>query len=299
MPAHIRRRRARLAVALVLLTAITIGAVGWWLGSGRWTTVPQLAGREQATAIDLLQEAGLDPDCCEEQFSEDVADGVVISAEPQGGEAIRGTDVRLVVSKGRERFEAPPDLVGQPLDAVRVALEDVPVSIRELQDYDDKIPVGHVTGFEPEAGTELKRGEELVVYVSRGHPPVPVPAVVGLSPEQATTNLETLGFTVERTEGRSADVDAGEVMAVNPAAGQQAAYRSTVTLQVSAGLPQVQVPDVVGRSQPEAAALLQQAGLQVQVSQFFGDRVFRQSPAAGQTVDIGTPVTILVTFERD
>ncbi|WP_041241531.1 Stk1 family PASTA domain-containing Ser/Thr kinase [Geodermatophilus obscurus] len=299
VPAHIRRRRARLAVALVLLTAITIGAVGWWLGSGRWTTVPQLTGREQATAIDLLQEAGLDPDCCEEQFSEDVPDGVVISAQPEGGEAIRGTDVRLVVSKGPERFEAPPDLVGQPLDAVRAALENVPVATREVQDYDDDIPVGHVTGFKPEAGTELKRDEELVVYVSRGHAPVPVPAVVGLSPEQATANLDTLGFTVERSEGRSADVDPGEVMAVSPAAGQQAPYRSTVTLQVSAGLPQVQVPDVVGRSQQEAAALLQQAGLQVQVNQFFGDRVIRQSPAAGQTVDIGTSVTILLSFGQD
>jgi eukaryotic-like serine/threonine-protein kinase len=299
VPPHIRRRRARLAVALVLLTAITIGAVGWWLGSGRWTTVPQLAGREQATAIDLLQEAGLDPDCCEEQFSEDVAEGVVISAEPEGGEVIRGTDVRLVVSKGPERFEAEPALVGRPVEEVRAALKDVPVSTREVQDYDNETPVGHVTGFEPEAGTELKRDEELVVYVSRGHEPVAVPAVVGLSPEEATANLEELGFTVERTEGRSADVDPGEVMAVDPAAGEQAPYESTITLQVSAGLPQVQVPDVVGRSQQEATALLQQAGLKVQVSQFYGDRVFRQSPAAGQTVDIGTPVTILVTFGQD
>ena len=88
-------------------------------------------------------------------------------------------------------------------------------------------------------------------------------------------------------------------MAVDPAAGQQAPHRSTVTLQVSAGLPQVQVPDVVGRSQQEAAALLQQAGLQVQVNQFFGDRVIRQSPAAGQTVDIGTSVTILLSFGQD
>jgi eukaryotic-like serine/threonine-protein kinase len=299
VPAHIRRRRARLAVALVLLTAITIGAVGWWLGSGRWTTVPQLAGKEQAAAIDLLQEAGLDPDCCDEQFSEDVPDGVVISAEPSGGEAIRGTDVRLVVSKGPERFEAGPELVGLPVEEVRTKLDGVPVAITEMQDYDNEVPVGHVTGFDPEAGTELKRGEELVVYVSRGHEPVTVPAVVGLSPEEATANLEALGFAGERTEGRSADVDPGEVMAVTPASGQQAPYESTVTLQVSMGLPQVQVPDVVGRSQAEATALLRQAGLQVQVSQFFGDRVFRQSPAAGQTVDIGTPVTILVTFGQD
>jgi serine/threonine-protein kinase len=299
VPAHIRRRRARFALALVLLTAITIGAVGWWLGSGRWTTVPQLTGTEQAAAIDLLQEAGLTPDCCQEQFSEDVAEGVVISAEPDGGEAIRGTDVRLVVSKGPERFEADPAWVGLAVEEVRAALEDLPVVPQEVQDYDNDIPVGHVTGFDPKAGTELKRDQELVVYVSRGHEPVAVPAVVGLSPEQATANLSTLGFTVERTEGRSADVDPGEVMAVTPAAGQQAPHRSTVTLQVSAGLPQVQVPDVVGRSQQEAAALLQQAGLQVQVNQFFGDRVIRQSPAAGQTVDIGTSVTILLSFGQD
>src|SRR3712207_8928988 len=40
-------------------------------------------------------------------------------------------------------------------------------SVREVQDYDNDVPVGHVTGFKPEAGTALKRGEELVVYVSR------------------------------------------------------------------------------------------------------------------------------------
>ncbi|WP_176832651.1 Stk1 family PASTA domain-containing Ser/Thr kinase [Geodermatophilus sp. DSM 45219] len=299
VPPHIRRRRARLALALVLLTAITIGAVGWWLGSGRWTAVPQLAGSEQAAAIDLLQEAGLDPDCCEEQWSEDVPEGVVIAADPAGGEVIRGTDVRLVVSKGPERFEVEPELVGQPLDAVRAELDDVPVVLTEVQDYDNDVPVGHVTGFDPDPGTELKREQELTVYVSRGHEPVAVPAVVGLSPEEATANLEALGFTVERTEGRSADVDPGEVMAVTPGAGEQAPYDSTVTLQVSAGLPQVQVPDVVGRSQAEASTVLQQAGLQVQVSQFFGDKVFRQSPAAGETVEIGTPVTILVTFGQD
>jgi eukaryotic-like serine/threonine-protein kinase len=299
VPPHIRRRRARLAVALVLLTAVTIGAVGWWLGSGRWTTVPQLVGREQAAAVDLLQEAGLDPDCCEEQFSEEVAEGVVISAEPDGGELIRGSDVRLVVSRGPERFEADPAWVGEPLDAVLASLENVPVGTREVQDYDNDVPVGHVTGFDPDPGTELKRGQELVVYVSRGHEPVAVPAVVGLSPEEATANLEALEFTVERTEGRSADVAPGEVMAVSPTAGQQAPHKSTVTLQVSVGLPQVQVPDVVGRTQAEATSLLQQAGLKVQVSEFFGERVLRQSPAAGQTVEIGTPVTILVSFGQD
>ncbi|WNV77308.1 Stk1 family PASTA domain-containing Ser/Thr kinase [Geodermatophilus sp. DSM 44513] len=299
VPRRVRRRRARLAVAVVLLTAVTIGAVGWWLGSGRWTTVPQLAGREQAAAIDLLQEAGLRPDCCEERFSEDVAEGVVISADPSGGELVRGSDVRLVVSSGPERFEADPAWVGQPVEAVRTALQGLPVVPREVQDYDNDVPVGHVTGFDPAPGTELKRDQVLTVFVSRGHAPVTVPAVVGLTPEQATANLADLEFVVQRSEGRSADVAPGQVMAVAPAAGQQAAYRSAVTIQVSAGPPQVQVPEVVGRTQTEATALLRQAGLEVQVSEFFGERVLRQSPAAGETVDVGSPVTILVSFGQD
>ena len=61
VPQHIRRRRARLAVALVMLLAITIGAIGWWLGSGRWTDVPDLVGKSREAAVDLLQESGLDP----------------------------------------------------------------------------------------------------------------------------------------------------------------------------------------------------------------------------------------------
>jgi eukaryotic-like serine/threonine-protein kinase len=294
----VRRRRARFAVAIVLLLAITIGAVGWWLGSGRWTQVPDLVGTEQAAAIDLLQEAGLDPDCCEEQFSEDVAEGVVISADPAGGEAIRGTDVRLVVSKGPERFVVDPAMVGRPLEEVEAEIAaTIPVQVTVTQDYDNEIEVGRVTGFEPDAGTQLQRDQPLTIFVSRGHEPVAVPDVVSLSPEAATANLETLGFTVARSEGRSSAVDPGEVMAVTPGAGEVVAYRSTVTIQVSVGVPQVTVPDVTGRSEEEAVAVLQRAGLTAQVQTFItGDRVYRQRPGAGEVVDEGTTVNLLLSF---
>ena len=78
VPQHIRRRRARFAFAIVLLLAITIGAVGWWLGSGRWTNVPELLGKQQDVAINLVQQAGLDADCCTQQWSEKVPAGQVI-----------------------------------------------------------------------------------------------------------------------------------------------------------------------------------------------------------------------------
>ncbi|WP_091321765.1 Stk1 family PASTA domain-containing Ser/Thr kinase [Geodermatophilus ruber] len=299
VPQHIRRRRARLAVAIVLLLAVTIGAVGWWLGSGRWTAVPDLVGKDQEAAIGLLQEAGLDPDCCDEEFSEEVAEGVVIAAEPEAGEAIRGTDVRLTVSKGPERFTVDPASIGRPQEEVLAGIEGViPVLVEVVQDYDDDIPVGHVTGFDPEAGTQLRRDQPLRVFVSRGPAPVAVPDVVGLSPEAATTNLQNLGFVVARAEGRSSAVDTGEVMAVDPGpAAGPVAFGSTVTITVSVGVPQVTVPDVTGRSEAEAVAALQGAGLRADVQTFItGDRVYRQRPAAGEVVDEGTTVNLLLSF---
>jgi beta-lactam-binding protein with PASTA domain len=97
-------------------------------------------------------------------------------------------------------------------------------------------------------------------------------------------------------DGRSADVDKGEVMAVTPAPGQQAGYKSTVSIQISAGVPLVQVPDVVGMNEAEATAALKAVGLQVESTRFFGDRVFRQSVSPGETVEQGTKITILLTF---
>ena len=298
-PPHIRRRRARLAMAVVVLLAVTIGAIGWWLGSGRYTQVPSLAGQEQAAAIDLLQEAGLDPDCCQQQFSESVADGVVISATPSGGQVIRGTDVRLVVSKGPERFVVPAALGGGKGPAVTKRLQEtVPLQIATAERHHDEVPAGTVIGFDPPAGTPLKRGQVVTVVVSLGRAPVAIPDVAGLRLPAATANLEGLGFVVQRgPDGRSADVAKGEVMAVapGPRAGAQP-YGSTVTLTVSAGLPQVKVPDVTGMTQAEATAALQNAGLEIEVTEFFGDQVQRQSPPPGETVEIRTTVKVLTSF---
>ncbi len=299
VPQHIRRRRARFAVALVLLLAITIGAVGWWLGSGRWTDVPDLVGKSREAAVDLLQDAGLDPDPVVEQFSETVPAGTVISIDPAaGGEAIRGTDVELVVSKGPERYVVAPELVSRPADEVEAELqESTPVQITRTEVFDDAVPVGMVTGFDPPAGTKLTRDQVVTMLVSKGHAPVAVPDVTGQTPEQATANLEERGFEVVRgDDGRSADVDKGEVMAVAPGPGEKAPYRSTVTIRVSVGVPLVEVPDVVGLNEADATAKLREVGLKVESTRFFGDRVFRQSVSPGETVEQGTKVTILLTF---
>jgi serine/threonine-protein kinase len=300
VPQHIRRRRARFAFAIVLLLAITIGAVGWWLGSGRWTDVPELLGKPQDAAINLVQGAGLEADCCTRQWSEKVPAGQIIATDPPAGAAIRGSNVRLVVSRGPERFRVDPALVNQPEDVVTAKLQETLPSIQftSEQRYANDVKAGLVIGFVPQAGTDLKRGQVVTVLVSKGHEPVAVPDVTGQQPDQATQNLQKLGFVVTRAaDGRSADVPVGAVMATAPAASAGAVpYGSTVQIQVSVGVPQVAVPDVTGKSAAEATAILTQAGLKVEATTFFGDSVRRQTPAAGKVVDQGTTVRILVSF---
>src|SRR4051794_12458699 len=198
VPQHIRRRRARFALAIVLLLAITIGAIGWWLGSGRWTAIPSLVGQNRDTAISLLQNAGLDADCCQEVFSEEFPAGAVMSTDPKAGEAIRGTNVHLVVSKGPERFEVDTALVNRPWTEVEPLLQEkLPeLAFTTTEVYDNSAAEGTVISFDPPAGTALPRDTVVTVAVSRGHEPVAVPDVTGQSPEQAQANLESLGFKV-------------------------------------------------------------------------------------------------------
>ena len=74
-------------------------------------------------------------------------------------------------------------------------------------------------------------------------------------------------------------------------------YQSTVDIQVSEGKPQVEVPDVEGKSSEEARQILEGAGLQVEASSWItGDRVVGQTPKAGETVEQGTTVKILLSF---
>jgi eukaryotic-like serine/threonine-protein kinase len=69
-----------------------------------------------------------------------------------------------------------------------------------------------------------------------------------------------------------------------------------VTITVSAGVPLVSVPNVVGMTEGDATAALKDAGLKVDSTNFFGSKVRQQQPAAGDHVEQGTTVKILVAF---
>jgi len=128
-------------------------------------------------------------------------------------------------------------------------------------------------------------------------PLVEVPSVTGLPEAEARATLEALGFVVAVVPQASDTVPVGIVVSQDPSGGE-AEQGSTVTIVVSTGPGQAEVPDVVGRSEADARAALTSAGFAVAVEQrpdaAPAGQVIDQSPRGGQA-DRGATVTIVVS----
>jgi len=128
---------------------------------------------------------------------------------------------------------------------------------------------------------------------------VAVPRVIGMEEEEAVADLEALGFEVEidREENKK---DEGTVIAQDPRAGDEIDENSTVTIVVSEGPADVEVPDLEGSTEGEAKDLLKAAGLKLgEVTETENEEVeegtvFDQDPSADSIVASGTKVDITV-----
>jgi len=131
-------------------------------------------------------------------------------------------------------------------------------------------------------------------------PQVAVTKVAGLDVEKASRALTNDGFVVgSTTEQTSSSVDQGLVIATDPTAGTMADEGSKVNLIVSSGAEQVTIPSLQGFSYSQAKALLEGKKLKVkkstQDSDLPKDQVINSDPPAGESVDVGSTVTLLVS----
>ncbi len=132
---------------------------------------------------------------------------------------------------------------------------------------------------------------------------VSVPDVVGLAQAAAESAIVAAQLTVGTvTTANNDTVPAGDVISQSPAAGKSVVAGSAVDLVVSLGPSLVQVPDVVGLPQANAAAAIVVAQLIVGAIITANDptipagNVISQSPAAGTSVTKGTAVALVVSL---
>ncbi|MET9322625.1 Stk1 family PASTA domain-containing Ser/Thr kinase [Streptomyces sp. NPDC003038] len=191
--------------------------------------VPNLKGRPLEEAKAELTKAGLSPGIVTQAFSQDVAQGSVISSDPVGGEKrAPNTAVALVVSKGRP--VQVPSVAGVPVDQARSTLEGLGLKVETAaEQVNSASPAGTVANQSVGAGTQAAAGETVTLTLSKGPRQLPVPNVTGQDVEAARKALEAAGFKVKVDRpflSFSNTVDAQSVPG-----GQNAPEGSTITIK--------------------------------------------------------------------
>jgi beta-lactam-binding protein with PASTA domain len=290
-----RRWRRRLGiVALVAALAATAWGVWTYLIPHR-TDVPALAGVPVDAARDQLSELGFAVTIADGQYSERVTQGSVIRMQPDPGTSLeQGETVTIVPSLGPPPVKAP-NVAGMTLERATTQLEreglDVAVAKRR---YDDQVPDGSV--IEQRQTGMVPSGSTVELVVSRGHAPVAVPKVAGLSESEASDTLQGLGFSVTTEDAFSNTIERGFVIGVSPKANSEAPYASTVTLKVSLGPERFQSPSFIGLTRGAAEGRAAEYGLQVSFTDLPGGTgvVITQSPAPGVMVSYGDTIQLFL-----
>jgi serine/threonine protein kinase/beta-lactam-binding protein with PASTA domain len=258
--------RGRLALAAALVTIGLLAAVGgWWFGIGRYDPAPGVVDMTRAQAEQTAKDYGLTVKYAAPRHDDKKPKDRVLLQKPAQGERIAsGGTLTLTLSLGPEKFLLP-DLVGYEVDLAMQQLQDLKLVVDRRDDYNDVVEKNRVIGTDPPAnGQEVSPGFKLTLIVSKGRAPITIPRVVGQNVNQATNALGQLGLKVVTSE-KEDNRPAGEVLAQDPAEGSSAEKGQTVTLTVSKGPPEVDVPNVSGQNPAQAKANLEGLGFVVQI----------------------------------
>jgi serine/threonine-protein kinase len=155
-------------------------------------TIQQVAGMSFTDAKELLTNAGLK--VTRNPVDSDQPKDQVLSANPAAGTTVAsGTTVTLDVSKGPK---AVPDVSNMTVDQAKQAIRAqgfVPVT---TDDNASTQPAGTVTRQSPQAGTTLKQGSQVVIWVSTYTPtpsPTPTPSCTPVANPDGTVTCPSDG----------------------------------------------------------------------------------------------------------
>jgi serine/threonine-protein kinase len=291
------RRRWRRRLGIVALVA-ALAASAW----GVWTylvphrsDVPAVAGLPVDAARDQLSDLGFTVRISDGQFSERIAVGRVVRVQPEPGTSLeQGEAVTLVPSLGPPPVKAPK-VEGMTLERATTQLERAGLEAKVVERrFHDEIADGSVIA-QRQSGM-VPSGSEVELVLSKGHAPVEIPKVAGLSETQASERLQAAGFTVTIEEDFSNAVDRGFVIGVSPKAGEQVPYASAVRLKVSLGPERFQAPSFIGLTRSQAEERAAEYGLQASFTDLPGGTgvVITQSPAPGVTVTYGDTIQLFL-----
>ena len=129
---------------------------------------------------------------------------------------------------------------------------------------------------------------------------IKAPDLSGMTVTEAMEKAAELDLKVKEGDPVvSEDVEAGLIVSQDPAAGDTVKTKSTITVFVSSGPGDGEVPDVMGYDEEDARSAIEAAGFECEVKEKSSDanagEVIGQDPQGGAQAEKGSTVTIMVS----
>ena len=227
-----------------------------------------------------------------EEYSDTVKAGCVVRTVPEIGTRLTTNQtVTVVISLGREIVvRKMPDLSGMTEAEARAALVnqqlDLQIAVENI--FDSDIEKGYVVRATPDTGGEIKTGQKVTVYISKGPDLRQIPDVLECNIADAVSMLATAGFTNYETEPVDTDQEKNTVVQilvdgipVDP--GEKLDVNTKITLTVSSGSLHPEITKNVTISLSGATA---EAAKEITITRD-GKDVFKQ------TVEMGVDSVVL------
>ena len=202
--------------------------------------VPNFAEMNLDSVKRTLKSLGLELGSVDEEYSDSVPRGEVISQSPNANESVdKGSKVNVTISKGKEIKNITlniPDVSGKSVDEAKSILANAGVGVNPVKGEAAKSEgeAGKVYSQSQSGPFTIKQGEKVTItinyYGDYVKPEKSVPGVTGKSVDEAKSELTNAGFKVNAVKGeaaKSAD-QAGKVYSQD--GGSSAKEGTTITI---------------------------------------------------------------------
>ena len=240
---------AAVAVIVVLFAFIF---EGFGKGGTEEYTVPDLRGQIYEDVInDAEYTDHFSIELASYESSEEYEKGLIISQTPEGDRTKKGPRdekhvISVVVSIGAETKNMPR-LLKADRDSAELMLKSLQLDLKIQfnEEFNDEVEANHVISTIPEENTELKKGDTVIITLSKGAEirKIKVPSYQGKMIDEVRNNLD--GLVLVDVKEEESDLPKGQILSQTLKENQEVEEGTEIGFTVSTGPIEPEPPKTV------------------------------------------------------